>query len=301
MKLAPFVFLLLSGLVLAEDKVIVIDPGHGGSATAGSLSKRSNSSPNNAETPGGLLEKDLTLEFSKILREEIHAVATARSARVGVLLTREQDENLDFIERARRCNRPDTACVVSIHFNASDGGSNALGSLALIAAENRNPTYALDSRFGKGLAEACSSGVQNFIPESKSKGVITDGHLHGGLGSNFYFQMLRYEKLRTVPKCFLEVEFIDNPVVEQKLLSGDRARKFHIVARPVAEYLVNWAIGSSSPAPPAAPAPAPATSSAAPPVREPLVAEKETSSAEDSAEGERKPRVFRSIFGKKKQ
>lgn len=219
--------------------VIIIDPGHGGSKVAGALKSRSNSSPNNATTPGGLKEKDLTLEFSKILKEEILQLAGSSGKKVGVLMTREDDRNLDFVQRAAIANRPDTACVVSIHFNAG-GGKSALGSLALIAAENRNPSYDLDYRYGKALAEACSRGVRQFIPESKSRGVITDGHLHGGLGSNFFFQMLRHKRLREVPKCFLEVEFIDNPRVEEKLLKGDRAARFRSIAKEVAGELLRW-------------------------------------------------------------
>ncbi|MEM9015380.1 MAG: N-acetylmuramoyl-L-alanine amidase [Verrucomicrobiota bacterium] len=239
------VFLFLGAapaLVLAENPpVIMIDPGHGGNAVAGSLSKRSNSSPNNAISPSGILEKDLTLEFSLILHDEILKRATASGHLVGVLLTRTDDRNLDFVERAAICNRPDTACVVSIHFNAG-GGGKASGSLALIAIEERNPSYDLDRRFGLGLASACNRGVRQFLPHSKDRGVITDGHLHGGLGSNFFFQMLRHDRLREVPKCFLEIEFMDNPSVEKVLLSGDRAAKFRSVAKPIAGYLLDWVV-----------------------------------------------------------
>jgi N-acetylmuramoyl-L-alanine amidase len=217
---------------------IVIDPGHGGSGVAGSLNERSNSSPNNATTPGGLKEKDLTLEFSLILREEILKEAKRQGRKINVILTREKDVNLDFIKRAEICNRPDTACVVSIHFNAG-AGPETFGSLALIAAQSRNPNYEIDSAFGAGLAEACSNGVRRFLPQSKSRGVITDGHLHGGLGSNFFFQLLRQPHLKEVPKCFLEVEFIDNATVEKALLSEDRAEKFRFIAASVAAYLVS--------------------------------------------------------------
>lgn len=231
---------LAAGFASAQEAppVIIVDPGHGGSKIAGSLEQRSNSSPNNATTPGGLKEKDLTLEFSLILKEEILRAA-AGGHPVGVLLTREDDRNIDFVERAKIAARPDTACVVSIHFNAG-GGKNALGSLALVAAPERNPSYELDASFGEGLAEACSRGVRKYLPGSRSRGVITDGHLHGGLGSNFFFQMLRHERLREVPKCFLEVEFIDNPEVEKVLLEANRAEKFRTIAGELARFLVDW-------------------------------------------------------------
>ena len=239
--LASIALFLALGMIShgSEAPVIVIDPGHGGNSEAGSLKERSNSSPNNAMTPGGLKEKDLTLEFSFCLKEEILNEAKRRGTTVGVLMTRETDVNLNFIERASLCNRVDTACVVSIHFNAGSG-ARALGSLALIAAKNRNPGYEIDYPFAEGLSAACSSGVRAFLPDSKSRGVITDGHLHGGLGSNFYFQLNRQPHLKEVPKCFLEVEFIDNPEVERLLLSGDRIAKFREVVKPVAAYLLDY-------------------------------------------------------------
>ena len=242
-----FLLLFFSAVTgMAGPPVIVIDPGHGGSATEGSLKERSNSSSNNAVSPGGLLEKDLTLEFSLILRKAIEARSRNTGDKVEVLLTRETDTNLDFIRRAAICNRPDTACVVSIHFNAS-GGGKASGSLTMISDRKRNGNYATDERFARGLASACHAGVSRFLPDSKDRGVITDGHLHGGLGSNLFFQLARHRNLAAVPKCFLEVEFIDNPMVEKSLLSGDRKSRFAAVARPIAEYLVEWATTSKTP------------------------------------------------------
>ena len=230
---------------VADPPVILIDPGHGGSSVAGSLETRSNSSPNNAVSPGGLREKDLTLEFSLILKEAILKAAQQSGKTVGVLLTRETDTNLDFIQRAAICNRPDTACVVSIHFNAS-GGGNASGSLALISDRKRNRNYEIDEKFARALASACHAGVRRFLPDSRDRGVITDGHLHGGLGSNFFFQMARHPNLATVPKCFLEVEFIDNPKVEKALLSGDRRAKFGAIAESIAVFLVEWAVSGEN-------------------------------------------------------
>jgi len=245
-------FFLLLVLVLswavvvpAKDKnrrgsppVIIIDPGHGGSSVAGSLKSRSNSSPNNAHSPSGMLEKDITLEFSKILDQEIRALAPKMNRKVGVILTRKDDRNLNFVERAKICDRADTACIVSIHFNASSG-HNAKGSVAMISAQKKNPNYAVDKKFGSGLAAACSKGVKKYLPSTKSRGTITDGHLHGGLGSNFFFQLATKKRLARVPKCFLEVEFMDNPEVEKALLKGrGREEKFRHIAAEIAKYLL---------------------------------------------------------------
>lgn len=236
-RLILFLLAVIPVPLTAAPPVILIDPGHGGTEVAGSLKERSNSSPNNATTPGGLKEKDLTLEFSLILREEILKEATKQGRTLGVMLTRETDVNLDFISRAKICNRPDTACVVSIHFNATDGAKTS-GSLAVIAAKDRNPDYEIDKAFALGLVTACSKGVRDYLPGSKDMGTIHDSHLHGGLGSNFFFQLQRQPHLRGKPKCFLEIEFIDNPAVEKALLGGDRAAKFRTIAASIAGYLV---------------------------------------------------------------
>ncbi|MBL9158198.1 MAG: N-acetylmuramoyl-L-alanine amidase [Verrucomicrobiales bacterium] len=236
-RLILFLLAVIPVPLTAAPPVILIDPGHGGTEVAGSLKERSNSSPNNATTPGGLKEKDLTLEFSLILREEILKEATKQGRTLGVMLTRETDVNLDFISRAKICNRSDTACVVSIHFNATDGAKTS-GSLAVIAAKDRNPDYEIDKAFALGLVTACSKGVREYLPGSKDMGTIHDSHLHGGLGSNFFFQLQRQPHLRGKPKCFLEIEFIDNPAVEKALLGGDRAAKFRTIAASIAAYLV---------------------------------------------------------------
>lgn len=219
--------------------LIMIDPGHGGTKMVGSLKERTNSSSNNAKTPGGLLEKDLTLEFSRILRDVLLEEAGKSGPPITVGLTRDSDVNVNFADRAKACNFSNTACVVSIHFNAGAGG-RALGSLALISHQKRNRQYDLDYAFSKGLAAATNEGVKKFIPQAKSRGVITDGHLHGGLGSNFFFQLSRHKNLRGVPRCFLEVEFIDNPVVEEALLKTDRAEKFRVIARSMAAFLLDY-------------------------------------------------------------
>lgn len=231
-----------AGAALAQSSsspLIMIDPGHGGSAMVGSLKERSNSSSNNAVTPSGLREKDLTLEFSRILRDELILESNRSGPRVSVGLTRDRDVNVSFIDRAAACNFPNTACIVSIHFNAG-GGGNATGSLALISDRKRNRNYDLDYAFGKALAAACNTGVRKYIPNAKSRGVITDGHLHGGLGSNFFFQLARQKALGKVPRCFLEIEFIDNPKVEAALLTGDREAKFRAIAKPIVAYLLRY-------------------------------------------------------------
>jgi N-acetylmuramoyl-L-alanine amidase/rhodanese-related sulfurtransferase len=84
--------------------VIVIDPGHGGSAAIGG------SSPNNATGPNGLLEKDLTLDLAR-------RVASSLAGRARVLLTRSDDTNLSLADRADVARTNDALLFLSIHLN----------------------------------------------------------------------------------------------------------------------------------------------------------------------------------------
>jgi N-acetylmuramoyl-L-alanine amidase len=67
-------FLIPLCVVDCEAKVVVIDPGHGGNSPAGSNQDFTLSSPNNARTPSGLKEKDLTLELALVMRDVLQKV-----------------------------------------------------------------------------------------------------------------------------------------------------------------------------------------------------------------------------------
>jgi N-acetylmuramoyl-L-alanine amidase len=91
--------------------VIVIDPGHGGTAKVGG------SSANNATGPNGTMEKRLTLSIG--LRA--HDVLVERGHQVR--MTRMSDVNLGLAARAGMARSLRAAAFVSIHFNASDDHS----------------------------------------------------------------------------------------------------------------------------------------------------------------------------------
>src|SRR5262245_38654773 len=85
--------------------VIVIDPGHGGTAKVGG------SSANNATSPSGLLEKDLTLAVGR------HAETALVARGHTVQLTRSADVNLGLADRAAVARAAQADAFVSIHFN----------------------------------------------------------------------------------------------------------------------------------------------------------------------------------------
>src|SRR6187431_1834199 len=101
-KLTFFAF-LLAATSLAAGPVFVIDAGHGGAKPSGSDAERTLSSDNNAQTPGGILEKNLTLELSKEIRDALLKEAKKRGVACEVVMTREDDSNPDFGARTKTC------------------------------------------------------------------------------------------------------------------------------------------------------------------------------------------------------
>ena len=117
--------------------VIVIDPGHGGTHDAGTDAAHNKSTSNNATSvTHRLLEKDLTLQLSKLVAARIETSDAARSGKVKVVLTRDSDVNLDFTKRAAVAADAHAACFMAIHFN-SDDSHRASGPRAVIQRESQ--------------------------------------------------------------------------------------------------------------------------------------------------------------------
>ena len=226
-------FLIPFCAVDCEAKVVVIDPGHGGNSPAGSNQDFTLSSPNNARTPSGLKEKDLTLELALVIGDVLQKKGTR------CVLTREADENPDFKMRAEICAKAKPDFIISIHFNASSD-HKALGTLAMVGNPDRNPNFETDMKFATALTATVSKVVQEYVPGSKPRSPINDSHLHNGMGSNFFKQLAAFPELARTPKCFLEVEFIDNEATERGLITN-RSKAFPKIANALAEFIAGAA------------------------------------------------------------
>jgi N-acetylmuramoyl-L-alanine amidase len=219
-------------------KVIVIDPGHGGSRDVGSDAAKTRSSSNNATSPSGRIkEKDLTLELAKAVAARITASEAARAGRVGVVLTRTTDINRDFAERAAVAVREAATCFVSIHFNAANG--RVSGPRAVIQQAGRNANFAADRDFGLLLARAVRGASQRFRP-TPAASFHDDSELHVGAGSYLFHQLAQNEATRRIPSCHLEVEFLDNREVEDVMLRERRAAVIDAWAKAIATALVEY-------------------------------------------------------------
>lgn len=224
-----------------EKRVIVIDPGHGGTADVAGSSK------NNAIAASGVLEKKLTLEWANVLKEHLESEAIQQIFRgkgyceVKVLLTRTTDVNVTATNRRKVASDNKADILISLHFNGFN--KKARGT----------ETYYRDSKNGqqsnegddKALATAVNTAAYQAIAAVDSaaanRGVKPDsktGHKAISVlkdpGKGLSGKMCR--------SCLLESEFIDVPAVDTLLVSGasattNRSAVMLAVARALANVL----------------------------------------------------------------
>lgn len=126
--------------------LLVIDPGHGGSQTAGA------SSPNRGTGDGGLLEKDVALDVARRTRDRLTADHV-------VVLTRDSDTNLSLAERAATAKRLSAAVFVSIHFSGKDPAVDRTDVVVAAAASNASRILADNVKRRVGEATGASGEV----------------------------------------------------------------------------------------------------------------------------------------------
>jgi N-acetylmuramoyl-L-alanine amidase len=213
---------------------IVIDPGHGGIATAGG------SNANNATSSSGVLEKNMALDMATLVhnflsfKNTLYVAnnvasnifsAAARMAQLSlsthftlnVIMTRSTDINLSLAARSTVARTNSAARFLSIHFNAFNGVARGVSTHIRPRAHNTNFTD--DQRFAQRIQTAVFNAVRNRDPLTSDRGVrngrrangpavLNDDGTHLGAG---------------IPACLLEVEFIDVPAVDQLLNTGPNA------------------------------------------------------------------------------
>jgi N-acetylmuramoyl-L-alanine amidase len=211
--------------------VIVIDPGHGGTVKVGG------SSPNNATSPSGELEKHWTLDFARRTRAAVLAKAAASAISVEVVLTRDTDANKGLAARANVAKFHGARLFLSIHLNGFD--KNVRGVETLIHAVN-NVNAANDRRFAQAIQKAVLAAMRKIDPATKtlprydrkvkeqSLGVLADVALGNTLAAH------------PCRACLVELEFMDVPAVDKlfRLASPRTAANRQRVADGLAEALL---------------------------------------------------------------
>src|ERR1041385_430167 len=137
----------------ATRPVIVLDPGHGGSAPS------AGSSPNRARGPNGLREKDVVLDLAQRVRTRLSPFADVR-------LTRERDVNVSLADRSAMARQNGARAFVSLHLNGADD-PNVDGAEAWVSRDSstssRQLAESLLARIGRATsAQTRGVGQRNL-------------------------------------------------------------------------------------------------------------------------------------------
>lgn len=206
------------GAVLKPLGAIVLDPGHGGTQKLGG------SSPNNAISISGVLEKNLALDFCKLLRDELVRQAKDAGESVDVFLTREKDVNVGIKDRAKLAGQKNAKLFLSLHFNGFHKPAARGVETYYADAANGNTNEAADKAFAGAMHKALLDGMRAIDPSTPDrtlKSEILSGPKR--LGTLDDVALGNSGKTKKCLAAYYEVEFITNPAVETLLISGPKA------------------------------------------------------------------------------
>jgi N-acetylmuramoyl-L-alanine amidase len=240
---------------------IVVDPGHGGTETG-------------AIGPGGLQEKEATLEIAKRLAATLPKVLACRT-----VLTRDTDALIPLDDRTSIANHEKADLFLSVHANSSRAAS-AKGSetyyLSLEASDKIAQEVAREENQA-GAAAAAPGGTGSANPaldfilwdlaqsahlkESSDLAEAIQQELNAVSDTaNRGIKQAPFRVLvgASMPAVLVEVAFISNAEEEKKLRNADFQQAVaEAVARAVARFFSRRMPGASRPAPATTPAPAP--------------------------------------------
>ena len=218
------------GMQDAVSGVVVLDPGHGGT------SKTGGSSPNNATSFSGVLEKVMTLDLVKRVRKQLKKFGDVNpGSNIKVNLTRSGDTNLGLSDRAQAAMSKRADVFLSIHFNGFNGSVRGTETLILSTA-NGNVNEQEDLALAESVQSATITALRRFDANTRDRGVKKNQRL-GVLNDISLGNTRRDHNTRA---CLLEVEFIDNPDVDKLLNTGPNANAVQEeIASAIAEAIID--------------------------------------------------------------
>lgn len=159
----------------AEELVICIDAGHGGS--------------NLGATFQGQMEKDATLVIAKAMEEELNKYSGIR-----VVMTRTDDAELSLTERAKLAKKENADFLFCLHLNASEY-HKAYG------AEVWTSAYGKYYAYGKSFGEIVLMELHDTLGIDVRRGVKTKV---GTDGKSDYYGIIDYARQRDIPAVIIE-------------------------------------------------------------------------------------------------
>ncbi|CDO48808.1 N-acetylmuramoyl-L-alanine amidase [Bartonella tribocorum] len=212
-------------LISAQKFRVVLDPGHGGI-------------DGGARGVTGILEKDVTLDFARALRDELQ-----KDSHISVALTRDSNIFLRLSERVKKAQEFDADLFISIHADTIDVHSlrgatvytisdKASDAIAKSLAESENKVDLLDGLPADETLEVTdilmdltrrethtfSVNFANSVISSLSKShinLINNPHRYAN------FQVLRASD---IPSVLIEIGYLSNKE-DEKLLNDPHWRK----------------------------------------------------------------------------
>lgn len=202
---------------------IVLDPGHGGSATI-----PNDSTWNNAVGPNGTLEKNLTLDVGKRAHDLLVGMGHT------VKMTRTTDVNLRLRDRAKVAKDMKADIFVSIHFNGSTN-HNAQGTETLVHTNfsGRSAKLSLAVQDAMLVATGLNDRNKSFDPSTRIKpqqlGVLRPASHHPNTAA-----------------CLVETSFLDRADEEARL---NTPAYLKAVSQALAKGINAHAVALGAPAP----------------------------------------------------
>lgn len=191
-----------------ENRVVVLDPGHGGAYAGASYQ--------------GFLEKDLTLKLAQYIK----AYLETHYEGVSVYLTRNDDALLsdnaaeDLEKRVELAAGLGAELLVSLHFNAEPNQHSSAGALVCISKQ-ANVNSASEALANSILEQLEQLGLQN-------RGLLLrdhDRYVDENGAALDYYAICRHSAAAGFPGIIVEHCFMDNPAELQFFGSEDALQR----------------------------------------------------------------------------
>ena len=175
--------------VKPSERIIVIDPGHGGSDPG-------------ATSVAGRYEKDLNLSVAKKLSQGLNDLG------YNVVMTRDSDTSLGLYERSNLANDSYADLFISIHGNSLAKGNDLISGIEVYYWPANKSQIKLEDQYP-------------FAKSIHDELIKATGAISRGIKTNSYV-VIRETRM---PAVLIELGFLSNPAEESLLYSEDYQNK----------------------------------------------------------------------------